>query len=136
MKSFARIIVLTLLLSPALVMAQEPQPQHPLTGSWTGTMGEGGKAILLELTVDGEAVKGPIFAPGGVGDRYIRNGTVTNNTIHFTSPGLEPDVESAPLVWSGQLLGTNNEVSFSVTAEGSNAEPIEFVLTKLVPPSR
>lgn len=135
MKSWIRVSVFTLLLLPTMVVAQEPQPQHALTGSWTGVMGEGGAEVLLELEVQGEVVKGPIFAHGGVGDRYISNGTVTGNTIHFISPGLDPDVETSPLEWTGQVTG-NNEIAFSVVPEGGSAPVKEFVLTKIVLPSR
>lgn len=132
MKATIHLGVFILLLLPVIAAAQEPQA-HPLAGSWRGAMVEGGgedAEVTIELRIEGDVVTGPI-ATSRVADLYIRNGSVTGNTIQFTSPSLDPATEGA-LVWTGQLTG-NNEIAFSVVREASDAPPVEFVVTKREP---
>ncbi|HWI16277.1 MAG TPA: hypothetical protein VNT81_00920 [Vicinamibacterales bacterium] len=120
------------LLLPALASAQEAQPQHPLAGHWAGQVALAGqdREIVVEFTIEGEAVTGPIIA-AQIGEFIIRNGSVTGNSIHFTSPNIAPLGEGPALVWSGQLTGAN-ELAFSVVTESGEGQASEFVLTKRV----
>jgi hypothetical protein len=128
MKSLIRIASLTLLMIPAMLTAQEPT--NPLAGYWEGTFqgSNGAERVLVELRVQGDAVTGPIFLHGD--EQYIRNGTVTGNTIAFTSPRLDAADRDVPLTWTGQLAG--NELAFSVVAEDRGGPVREFVLTRQV----
>lgn len=132
MKALIRVTALTLLLLPVILSAQEPQ--HPLAGYWRGPMVEGAGEdgeVTIELRIQGEVVTGPI-STSKIGDLSIRNGTVSGNTIHFTSPGLDPGTPGVSLVWTGQLSG-NNELAVSVIVEGGDGTAQEFVLTKRTP---
>jgi len=71
-------------------------------------------------------VSGPIFMHGD--EEYIRNGTVTANTVAFISPRLIPEERDVPLVWSGQLTG--DQLSFSVVPEDHDGPAREFTLTR------
>lgn len=129
MKSLVRLCALTLLLVPVILSAQEPQ-KHPLAGYWRGPMVEGGGAeteVTIELRIEGDVVTGPISTMQ-MGDLSIRDGSVTENAVHFTSPALNGD-NSHPLVWTGQLTG-DNRLAVSVVPEANDAAAIEFVLTK------
>jgi hypothetical protein len=126
MKAVIRVAVLISCLVPALVSAQEPQVHHPLAGYWSAVMAPGEDEVVLELRVEGDVVTGPVGATGR-GDLYIRNGSVTANSVHFTSPSLTPD--GPALVWTGQLTG-ENELAFSVVPEGADNPAREFVATK------
>jgi hypothetical protein len=128
MKALIRITALTLLMMPVLVSAQEPQ--HPLAGYWRGPMVAGGAEdtdVTVEFRIQGEQVTGPIFANGL--ERYIKQGTVTANSVSFTSPGLKADDVDVPMVWTAQLTG-NNELAVSVVREDQQGPAHEFVLTK------
>jgi len=128
MKLVVRIAVLMVLLFPALSRAQENP--HPLAGPWAGYMVEGDDSeLVIELQVEGEVVTGPIVIKA-VGEIYIRNGSVTPNSIHFTTPALDPAAQGAALVWTGQLMG-NGELAFSVVTEGADGGPAtEFVVKR------
>jgi len=134
MKAFARLVALSVLLVPAGLSAQEPQAQHPLAGAWRGPMVAGGGEdtdVTLDLRIQGDVVTGPVSTMA-VSDLLIRDGSVTANTIRFVTPSLNPAVEGS-LVWTGQLTG-NNELAFTVVAEGPGNSPIEFTLTHRLPP--
>ncbi len=66
-----------------------------------------------------------------LGEFYIRNGSVTGNSIQFTSANLVQG-EGPALVWTGQLTGSN-ELAFSVMPESGDGQASEFVLTKRDP---
>ena len=132
MKAAIRITALALLLMPAIVSAQEPR-QHPLAGSWRGPMVAGAAEdadVTIELRIDGDTVTGPISTLR-ISDISIGNGSVTGNSVRFTSPNLDPDNQGVVLVWTGQLTGSN-ELAFSVVPESGGAAQ-EFVLTKRLP---
>jgi hypothetical protein len=134
MKALVRLTALTLLFLPALVVAQEPQPQHPLSGYWRGAMVAGGgedSEVTLDLRIQGDVVTGPISSVA-VSDLMIRDGSVTPNSIRFTSPSLNPD-QPGTLVWTGQLTSAS-ELVFSVVADAPDSTPIEFTLTHRLPP--
>ena len=136
MKSLFRVtalgmIAIALLLLPVIAAAQEPQ--HPLAGYWRGAMVAGGgedTEVAIELRIQGDVVTGPISTKQ-IADLYIRNGSVTGNTVQFTSPSLDP-ANQAALVWTGQLTG-NNELAVSVVPEGGG-DAREFVLTRPATP--
>jgi hypothetical protein len=129
MKALIRIVALSLLIVPAVVSAQEPQPVSPFNGYWEGTIEE--TSVLVELRVQGEIATGPIFV-SGFGERYIREGAVAGNTIQFITPHLDPTPEDqAPrVVWNGQLAG--DELAFSIANEGGSGPAREFVLRRRV----
>jgi hypothetical protein len=127
MKVLIRVAVVISFLVPALVSAQEPQVQHPLAGYWSVVMAQGEDEVVIELRVGGDVVTGPIGTTGRA-DLYIRNGSVTANSVHFTSPSLKDD-DGPALVWTGQLTG-ENELAFSVAPEGAESLVREFVATK------
>jgi hypothetical protein len=122
MKALIRTAILTLVMLPAIVAAQEP---NPMAGYWKG--GIELDELLVELRIQGEVVTGPI-STNKVGDLYIRNGTVSGNTISFTSPNLDPDNQSVLLVWNGQLSG--DQLSFTVAPEDNQGPAREFILTR------
>ena len=124
MKAVIRVALFVLFLVPALVSAQEPQ--HPLAGHWSAVMAQGEDEVVLDLRIEGDVVTGPVGATGR-GDLYIRDGSVTANSLHFTSPSL---TDGGPaLVWTGQLTG-KNELAFSVVPEGADSPVREFVATR------
>ena len=132
MKTLSRIAALTLLMLPAMVVAQEPQ--HPLAGYWEGEVTEAGSTepvrLLVELRIQGDVVNGPVFMLGG--EQYIRQGgVVTANTVTFTTPRLNLNDRNVPLAWTGQLSG-DNQLAFSVVPEDGQEPAREFVLTKQV----
>jgi hypothetical protein len=134
MKALVRLSALMLVLVPAVVSAQEPQPQHPLQGAWRGPMVAGGgedSEVTLDLRIQGDVVTGPISSLA-ISDLLIRDGSVTENTIRFSSPSLNPN-EPGTLLWTGQLTA-DNELTFSVVADAPNSTPIEFTLTHRLPP--
>src|SRR5262245_34943200 len=121
MKSFVRLTALMLLLVPGIMSAQEPQPQHPLAGYWRGPMVAGGGEdtdVTVEFRIQGDVVTGPISTMQ-IGDLYIRDGSVTANSVHFTSPSLDPAGQGGALVWTGQLTGAN-ELAVSVVPENGD----------------
>lgn len=128
----ARLAVSMLLLLPALASAQDPQPQHPIAGHWAGViaLADQEREVIVDLRVEGDAVTGPIVATQ-LGEFYIRNGSVTGNSIQFTSANLVQG-EGPALVWTGQLTGSN-ELAFSVMPESGDGQASEFVLTKRDP---
>lgn len=128
MKSLVRVTAFVILLLPAIVAAQAPQ-QHPLAGFWAGPMVEGDQnEVIVELRIQGEVVTGPIET-SQIGDLYIRDGSVSANSVHFTSPSLDPNGQGGALVWTGQLTG-NNALAFSVVPASGDGAAREFVLKK------
>jgi len=125
MKVLIRIAALTVLMLPAFVSAQEPA--NPMAGFWAG--GAEQDDLLLELRIRGDVVTGPISTNKG-GDFYIRNGTVSGNTIIFTSPNLDPENQTVSLAWNGLLSG--DQLSFTVTPDPQGPAR-EFVLKRRVP---
>ena len=127
MKAVIRIAALTLLMLPAMISAQEPV--NPMAGYWTG--GPEQDDLLLDLRIQGDVVTGPI-STRNIGDLYIRNGSVTANTIEFTSPNLDEANREVALVWHGQLSG-NDELAFSIAREDNQGEPREVILKRRNP---
>jgi hypothetical protein len=127
MKALIRIAALTLLMLPAMVSAQEPA--NPMAGYWTG--GPEQEDLLLDLRIQGDVVTGPI-STRHIGDLYIRKGTVTANTIEFTSPSLDLANREIVLVWHGQLSG-DGELALVITREDNLGEPREVVLKRRTP---
>lgn len=125
MKSLIRSLALALLLMPALVLAQEP---NPLAGPWAGSITEDGVAlpVSIELRIQADVVTGPIFMHGA--EEYMRNGTVVGNTISFTTPPLNAADRNVPVVWSGQFA--DGQLAFSVVAEDREGPVREFILTR------
>lgn len=122
--------VFAVLLLPTFAEAQDVTSQHPIAGHWSGQISLAGQAreVVVEFTIEGDAVTGPIVAMQ-LGEFYIRDGSVTGNSIHFTSPNIAPLGEGPALVWTGHLTGAN-ELAFSVTVESGDGQASEFVLTK------
>jgi hypothetical protein len=128
MNALIRVVALSLSLLPVMVSAQEPQ-SHPLAGAWRGSIASpDGQSIelIVEMRIQGDVVTGPVFAP--VGEVYMRSGTVTANSVAFTTPRLSEADRDVPMVWTGQLSG-DNTLAVSVVPEGGGTA-IELVLTK------
>lgn len=87
---------------------------------------QGEDEVVIELRVEGDIVTGPVGTTGSA-DLYIRDGSVTANSVQFTSPSLKGD--GPPLLWTGHLTG-QNELAFSVVPEGAESPVREFVATR------
>jgi hypothetical protein len=128
MKALIRVVALSLSLLPVIASAQEAQP-HPLAGAWRGSiLSPAGQPIELtvEMRIQGDVVTGPVFAP--VGEVYMQSGTVTANSVAFTTSRLSEADRDVLMVWTGQLNG-DNTLSVSVVPEDGGAA-IELVLSK------
>jgi hypothetical protein len=148
MKSLVRIFAVMTALLPVAAFAQEPQtppapepqqltqpmpdPQqvtHPLAGFWKGTITAEGAdpfEFSVQFRIQGDVVTGPILSTAG--EVYLKDGTVTANSIAFTSP--RPDLkEGSALVWTGQLTG-DNKLDVFVSPQDNSSPAIEVILTK------
>jgi hypothetical protein len=126
MKTLIRTAALTLLMSSAIVSAQD---QGPFVGNWTGVFVEeaGEVPVTVEFRTATDAAAGVIFVDGS--EQYFKDGKLTGDAVEFNSARLRTTDREVPYVWTGNRIG--DVMTITVVAQDQEGPVREMTLTRI-----